>query len=319
MPYHPISSALAVLCLFLVGLPVSAQPGLPSLPNPQESPTSDTADAEWDSELTGKISVSQAAYRNWQEGGVNSLSFTTSLDGATERKGDRWAQAYTARFALGYINQEDQEVRKAEDRIRLQANLQYQGDGFFNTFSPTLAGDLRTQFAPGFAYSDNPYEDEAGVDPNNPRIGEDPPVRTSSFFAPGTVTESIGLTYDPLDPLSLRLGVAAKQTVVAEPDFRVLYGVDPDNLVRSEAGGQFSANLDQQLSESIRYRSQLDVFFAVNQLDNPPDAVWDNVINLQVNDWITTDLEFVALFDEDTSSAIQIREAISVGVSFTLL
>ena len=48
MPYHPISSALAVLCLFLVGLPVSAQPGVPSLPNPQESPTSDTADAEWE-------------------------------------------------------------------------------------------------------------------------------------------------------------------------------------------------------------------------------------------------------------------------------
>ncbi|MCS3683264.1 DUF3078 domain-containing protein [Salinibacter ruber] len=296
-----------------MGLPVSAQPGLPSLPNPQESPTSDTADAEWESELTGKISVSQAAYRNWQEGGVNSLSFTTSLDGATERAGDRWAQAYSARFALGYINQEDQEVRKAEDRIRLQASLQYQGDGFFNTFSPTLAGDLRTQFAPGFAYSDNPYPE------GNSRNEKDTPVRTSSFFAPGTVTESIGLTYDPLDPLSLRLGVAAKQTVVAEPDFRVLYGVDPDNLVRSEAGGQFSANLDQQLSESIRYRSQLDVFFAVNQLDNPPDAVWDNVINLQVNDWITTDLEFVALFDEDTSSAIQIREAISVGVSVTLL
>jgi len=319
MPFRSIIGVLTIACLAVPGSPVLAQPALPTLPNPQESPTSDTADAEWNSELTGKISVSQAAYRNWQEGGVNSLSFSTSLDGATEREGDRWAQAYTARFALGYINQEDQEVRKAEDRIRLQANLQYQGDGFFNTFSPTLAGDLRTQFAPGFAYSDNPYQDQADVDPANPRLDEEPPVRTSAFFAPGTVTESIGLTYDPLDQLSLRLGVAAKQTVVAEPDFRVLYGVDPDNLVRAEAGGQFSANLDQRLSESIRYRSQLDVFFAVNQLDNPPDAVWDNVINLQVNDWITTDLEFVALFNEDTSSEIQIREAISVGVSFTLL
>ena len=316
---RPLLAALTALCFAGMGPPVLAQPNLPSLPNPQESPTSDTADAEWDSELTGKVSVSQAAYRNWQEGGVNSLAFTTSLDGATERVGDRWAQAYTARFALGYVNQEDQEVRKAEDRIRLQANLQYQGDGFFNTFSPTLAGDLRTQFAPGFAYSENPYQDQADVEPTNPRLDEDPPVRTSSFFAPGTVTESIGLTYDPLDQLSLRLGVAAKQTVVTEPNFRVLYGLDPDNLVRAEAGGQFSANLDQSLSESIRYRSQLDVFFAVNQLDNPPDAVWDNVINLQVNDWITTDLEFVALFDEDTSSEIQIREAISVGVSFTLL
>ncbi len=315
MPHRTIVGALAVLCLAVTGPSVFAQPGLPSLPNPQESPTSDTADAEWDSELTGKISISQAAYRNWQEGGLNSLAFTTSLDGATERKGERWAQSYGMRLALGYLNQENQEVRKSEDRIRLQANLQYQGDGFFKHFSPTLAGDLRTQFAPGFAYSENPYTDDY---PDNPRAGEEPPVRTSSFFAPGTLTQSLGLTYNPLDQLSLRFGAASKQTIVSEPGFRVLYGVDPDNVMRVEAGGQFAGMLDQQITESIRYRSQLDVFFAFNQLENPPDVIWENVINLQVNSWISTDVEFVALFDEDTSKAIQLKEVISVGVSFTL-
>jgi hypothetical protein len=315
MPNRIFLCAFALLSLGMMGHVVSAQPGLPSIPNPQESPTSDTADAEWDSELTGKISVSQAAYRNWQEGGLNSLAFTTSLDGATERKGERWAQSYSARLALGYIDQEEQELRKSEDRIRLQANLQYQGDGFFKRFNPTLAGDLRTQFAPGFSYSDNPYTDDF---PDNPRAGREPPVRTSSFFAPGTLTQSVGLTYNPLDQLSLRFGAASKQTIVTNPDFRVLYGVDPDNLMRIEAGGQFAATLDQDITENIRYRSQLDVFFAVNQLENPPDIIWENVVNLQVNDWISTDLQFVALFDEDTSSAIQIKEVISVGVSFTL-
>ncbi|WP_103028967.1 DUF3078 domain-containing protein [Salinibacter altiplanensis] len=313
MPVRTVVGALAVACLVMAGASVHAQPKHSPIPNPQKRPISDTADAEWDSELTGKISVSQAAYRNWQEGGVNSLSFTTSLDGATEQEGDRWAQAYSAQFALGYINQEDQEVRKSEDRIRLQANLQYQGEGFFDKFSPTLAGDLRTQFATGFDYSDNPYPDD------DPLSEEEPPVQTSSFFAPGILTQSLGLTYTPVDPLALRLGIASKQTVVAEPDFRVLYGVDPDDPARIEAGGQFAARYDQQLSESIRYRSQLDVFFAVNQLENPPDAVWENVINLEVNDWLSTDLEFVALFDEDTSGAIQAKEVISVGVAFTLL
>lgn len=317
MSHRILFGLLAVLCLAIAGSPGFAQPGLPSLPNPQESPTSDTADAEWDSELTGKISISQAAYRNWQEGGLNSLAFTTSLDGATERKGDRWAQAYSVRLALGYIDQEEQEVRKSEDRIRLQANLQYQGDGFFKEFSPTLAGDLRTQFAPGFAYSENPYTDQ-DLDPNDPRLDKEPPVRTSSFFAPGTLTQSLGLTYNPFDQLSLRFGAASKQTIVTEPDFRVLYGVASDNLMRVEAGGQFAGTLDQQLTENIRYRSQFDVFFAFNQLENPPDVIWENVINLQVNSWISTDVEFVALFDEDTSKAIQLKEVISVGVSFTL-
>jgi hypothetical protein len=292
---------LAVTWFAVLGGAAFAQPDTPSPPDPNESPTSDTADAEWESELTSRLSVSQAAYKDWQEGGLSSLAFGTSLDGATERLGNRWAQAYDMKLAIGYINQEGREIRKSEDRIRLQANLQYNRDDFFRRFSPTIAADLRTQFASGFDYS------------------EDPPVETSAFFAPATLTQSLGLTYDPYESLSLRLGVASKQTIVTEEDFRAFYGVDEDNLIRAEVGGQFSAALDQRLSENIRYQSQLDAFLAVNQLENPPDVIWENTINMEVNNWITTDLEFVALFDEDTTDAIQLKEVISVGVSLTIL
>ena len=292
---------LAVTWFTVLGGAAFAQPDTPSPPDPNESLTSDTADAEWESRLTSRLSVSQAAYKDWQEGGLSTLAFAVSLDGATEHIEDRWAQAYDMRLAIGYINQEGREIRKSEDRIRLQANLQYNGDDFFRRFSPTIAADLRTQFASGFDYS------------------EDPPVETSAFFAPATLTQSLGLTYDPYESLSLRLGVASKQTIVTEEDFRAFYGVDEDNLTRAEVGGQFSAALDQRLSENIRYQSQLDAFLAVNQLENPPDVVWENVVNMEVNNWITTDLEFVALFDKDTTDAIQLKEVISVGVSLTIL
>ena len=292
---------LAVTWFAVLGGAAFAQPDTPSPPDPNESLTSDTADAEWESRLTSRLSVSQAAYKDWQEGGLSTLAFAVSLDGATEHIEDRWAQAYDMRLAIGYINQEGREIRKSEDRIRLQANLQYNGDDFFRRFSPTIAADLRTQFASGFDYS------------------EDPPVETSAFFAPATLTQSLGLTYDPYESLSLRLGVASKQTIVTEEDFRAFYGVDEDNLTRAEVGGQFFAALDQRLSENIRYQSQLDAFLAVNQLENPPDVVWENVVNMEVNNWITTDLEFVALFDKDTTDAIQLKEVISVGVSLTIL
>jgi hypothetical protein len=38
-----------------------------------------------------------------------------------------------------------------------------------------------------------------------------------------------------------------------------------------------------------------------------------------VNDWLSTDLEFVALFDDDITSKVQLKETISVGVNFSLL
>lgn len=317
MPYfvssRPLGGTVLILMLVVFGGPVHAQPGVPAPPDPNESPTSDTADAEWSYELTSKFRVSQAAYKDWQEGGLNSLAFATSLDGSAEREGDLWAQAYDMRLALGFIDQESQRIRKSEDLIRLQANLQYQGDDFFARFSPTLAGALRTQFAEGFDYSGNPYPE------GHPRAGREPPVKTAAFFAPGTITESLGLTYQPYESFSIRFGVASKQTIVRKEDFRVLYGVDEDDLARIEAGGQFVSVLDQRLTENIRYQSQLNVFFAVNQLENPPDVIWENVVNLEVNSWLSTDLEFVAVFDEDTTKALQLKEVISVGLSFTLL
>ena len=312
MSFRLSLSLFVFLSLFFAGGSAFAQSGLPSA-DPTKSPTSDTADAEWDRVLAGKFSASQAAYKDWQEGGLNSLSFSISLDGGAEKKGEMWAQAHTMRLALGFLDQEGREIRKSEDLIRLHSDLQFQGNGFFKQFNPTLAGDLRTQFASGFNYSNNPYPD------GHPRDGEDTPVQTSAFFSPGTITESLGLTYEPTESLSLLLGVASKQTIVLERDFRVLYGLDRSKTVRTEAGGQFSSNLDYDITENIRYRSQLNAFFALDQLNNPPDVIWENVLNLQVNSWLSTDLEYVAIYDEDTSKVIQMKEVISVGVTFSLL
>lgn len=273
----------------------------------------DSTQGQWTYNAAARLNASQAAYSNWEEGGGNnSLAFTTSLDGEAAQRGEHWIQSHELRLAFGLIDQEGQELRKAEDQIRASTSLRYEGDGFFRLFNPTVAGLLRTQFASGFDYESNPYPDDS------PRAGDTLPVENSAFFAPAFITESVGLTYAPNTRFTVRLGVASKQTVVTEPDFRVLYGVDPDNPTRVEAGAELAASYDRQFTDNVRYQSQLNVFFSVNQTEDPPDARWENVVNLKVNDWLSTDLTFEALFDKDISDDIQLKETISVGVSFTL-
>jgi len=313
MRFFPLSRVLAscATVLLLVGsAPLLAQPGEspPDRPPPDE-PVSDTADANWSYDALARLNASQAAYKDWKEGGGNnSLAFTASLGGAAEKKGEHWAQAHEMRLMFGIVDQANQELRKAEDQIRLSTNLQYLGEDFFRVFNPTAALNLRTQFASGFDYDSNPYEEDA----------QDPPVETSAFLAPAFITESLGLTYDPAEWMAVRLGAASKQTVVVEDDFRELYGVSPDELARVEAGAELASSIDYSFSENIQYRSQLDVFLSFNQLDTPPDVLWENRINLKVNSWLSTDLEFVALYNKSTTDAIQLREAISLGISFSL-
>jgi len=300
----------------------SAQPQSDDpVPDPEDPAESvpDSVNGEWMYDATGRLNFSQAAYKDWEEGaGNNSLALTANFGTSAARRGERWIQAHELRLAFGLINQEGQDLRKAEDQILWNSSVRYEGDDFFRLFNPTIAADLRTQFAKGFDYSGNPFEGELD-DTTDTRTDLESPVQTSAFFSPAFITQSLGLTYEPFKGFTMRLGAAAKQTVVAEQDFRVLYGVDPDDPIRWEAGAEFASAFDRQITENIRYRSQLNVFFSFNQTEQPPDARWDNTVSLQVNDWLSTDLQFVALFDRDISRAIQLKETISVGVSFTLI
>lgn len=268
-----------------------------------EIPEDSLITEEWNLNLITSLSASQAAYQNWQEGGLNTLAFTSSIDGLATKRLNRWIQIYDARFALGFIRQEDQDpdFRKATDVIRLRGNLLYRGNGFFRTFNPTIAARLRTQFAKGFDYE------------------EDDPELTSEFFAPAFITESIGLTYEPALWINTRLGLAGKETIVLNDELRTLYGLDPDQQVRFETGIESVTNVDRTLATNVRLLSTLSVFTAFEQFDELPDVTWENVVVMKVNEWLSTQLEFVTLYDKDTIDALQIKEVLSVGISFVLL
>ncbi len=284
----------AVLAL-LFGTPAAAQ----------QAPA-DTA-AAWKTSLIGKLSASQAGYENWAEGGVNTLAFTVSLGGKASRATGRWKQTYQGRLAFGQIKQDTLAFRKADDVIRLAAAWQYAGKGFFKTFNPTLGAEVRTQFAPGFNFDKDPLE-----------RGRTPPVKVSAFLSPGTFNQSLGLTYTPVEWFTQRVGFGAKETLVLIERFRPLYGLDPDRSVRFEAGLEARTEIDKEILENVTFKSTLGLFAAFNKPDLP-DALWENLIVMQVNEYLSVNFEFVTLFDRDISERAQFKEVLSLGVSLTLL
>ena len=267
----------------------------------------------WSLSLTGKLSASQAAYSNWTEGGISTLALTAGIDGKARREGTTWTQTHELRLAFGFLKQDTLDVRKADDLIRLASALQYKGAGFFDTFNPTLSATARSQFAAGFAYDEVPDElqNEGGT--------RAPPVQVSAFLAPGTFTETVGLSYEPADWLVQRFGLAGKQTVVRVQEVRPLYGLAPDRPARVEAGLSATTELDREVLENVRVQSTLSLFAAFNQTDALPDATWENVVTMQVNRYLTVNLEFTTLYDRDVSPDVQIKEVLSLGVTLVVI
>ncbi len=62
----------------------------------------------------------------------------------------------------------------------------------------------------------------------------------------------------------------------------------------------------------------MSLFASFNKPKNP-DALWENLITMKVNRWLNVSFEFVTLYDLDITSEVQLKEVLSVGVSFSLL
>ena len=267
----------------------------------------------WRSKLTGQLAFNQAAYSNWQEGGLDALAFTAGTNGRFARLIGQFKQTHDTRLAFGLVKQDTLQFRKAVDVIRYAFQFQYTGTG---DFQPTFATDIRTQFTAGFDY-DPAVEDYPTL---ADRIEPGERLKVSDFFAPAIWTQSLGVTYDPGAWYTARLGFATKETIVMIDRLRPVYGNALDEAVRLQAGLEFLAEVQKDLFENVNLQSRLSLFQAFNQIDSAaPDLVLENILQLKVNDWLNTNLEFVTLYDKDTIDEIQLKEVLSIGIAIRFL
>lgn len=281
-----------LLLLFLVVLTPLASSG-----QAEQALVEEDSVSVWTRNLVATVAGSQAAYRNWQEGGVNTLAYTLKLDGNFVRKGETWGQDHLLQLGFGQVRQEEVGLRKALDILRYAFALRLEQPG---PFSPTAATSFRTQFAPGYDYEKDPHR------------------KISDFFAPATFTQSVGVTYQPTDGFKTRLGLAAKETVVTIERLRSRYNVPLGTGVRFEAGLESLTELAKEIADNVLLESRLGLFASFNQPDRP-DLFWENALKMKVNSWLTTNFEVDLLYDRDVSTELQVKEVLSLGISIVML
>lgn len=276
----------------------------------QEADTLSAADG-WRSSLVASLTGNQAAFSNWQEGGVDALAATASLDGAFDRVVGGFLTTQDLRLALGVLRQDTLDVRKALDVARYEATAEVNSE---RAIRPAAAVLFRTQFAPGYDYTPTADEYPSLV------VVPGQELKVSDAFAPLVMSQSVGLAYRPGGGFVARTGLALKETVVGIERLRPVHGNALDQPVRVQAGLDAEVGLDRELMENVRLRSRLSAFQAFGQVgDEAPDVLFENVLLLKVNSLLNVRLDAAALYDADVSPDVQFREVVSVGVSVALL
>jgi hypothetical protein len=250
----------------------------------------------WNLELRGQLNGAQASYRNWEQGGVNTLAINAGTNFNARYRKESFG--YNLNIALEYGQAKiDDDYRKTEDEISVRNTFRW----FFEDDRWSMVSNFNflSQFDEG--------EDNAGE------------VVVSKFLAPAYITETLGISFQPLEYFSAEFGASARQTIVQDTDLSLRYGLDADENFRNELGFSFLFQFDKEIWENLRYVSSLETFTNANQHVDRSDFSFNNEIIGKVNDILNANLRFTMLYRDDVSDKIQIRQTLSLGLSFRLI
>ena len=284
----------------------------------------------WTTKGTITLLVNQAGFSNWDAGGDNNLSSTIKINYDFNYKKGEWLLDNKLLTSYGVNVTDDDGVRKTDDRFELNSILGKKTRwenwyfSFFNNF--------KTQFTDSYDYEDDFLDQNAN--PGDPYFGYDnEDFATSGFFKTATLQFGPGMLWKKTDNFSVNIApLTSKITFLTSEKFTyndddptaVFYessnvvetnGVAPGDSSLYELGLNVRGYYKVELMENVSFENILTLYS--DYLDTPKNIDLDYTLNvvLSVNDWLSTDLTFQTIYDDNAFSGFQMRETFGLGVN----
>lgn len=271
----------------------------------------------------GNISLlfNQAAFNHeWTGGGTSNYSGNLSLSYDFNYKKDKisWDNRLIGEYGISK-NKDDKYSRKTNDRLELNSILGKQIKE--SNWYASLFLNFKTQFAPGYEFNKDLNPEDAGYR-----------TETTHFLSPAYIQFGPGLLWKKSDNLYVNISPAAAKLILVDKDFTAVnesipgtldaynenkyFGVDANESTRFEFGASLSGYAKINIMENITAENILNLYS--NYLEDPQNVDVDYTFNLvmTVNKFITTNVTFQAIYDDNAVQGFQIREALGVGVTY---
>lgn len=287
----------------------------------QEETPKDTVPNGWT--RAGNISLlfNQAAFNHeWTGGGTSNYSGNLSLTYDFNYKHDKisWNNRLTGEYGITK-NKDDKYSRKTNDRLEFNSILGRQikeSNWYYSLFL-----NFKTQFAPGYEFNVDLNPDDAGYR-----------TETTHFLSPAYIQFGPGALWKKSDNLFVNISPATAKFILVDKDFTAVnknvpgaldaynenkyFGVDANETSRFEFGASVSAYAKFNIMANISAENILNLYS--NYLEDPQNVDVDYTFNLvmRVNRYITSNVTFQAIYDDNAVRGFQIRETLGVGLSY---
>ena len=270
---------------------------------------SDTLSA-WETGGNIGITFNQVALSNWAGGGDNTFSVGSNITLFSNFQQNKQTWKNDLQLGYGFTKIRDEDFRKSDDKLTFISKYDYSAT---KTLFYSALVDFRTQITEGLDYEDADS------------LGE--PTKISNTLSPGYLTLSLGATWRPTNYFEAFVApVSNRITIVTDTDLnsRGEFGVDSNKTINSELGATGRLKFQNEIMENVKLKSNLNLF-APYEAFTTVVVTWETLLNLKVNDYITTSVSLDVIYDEkveitrddgSVGPATQIKEALNIGFGY---
>ncbi len=261
--------------------------------------TEDKKDTLWTPKGVIGLNLSQVSFQNWSQGGENSIVFTFLSNFRINYIGEPWKWRNSLKFSYGRTKLGSEQFKTNDNEIFFESTLIHH---LAWNISPYAGITARTAVSKGFNYD------------------KEPAIQIVDFFDPFYLTEGVGFAYDKIENFTTRIGIGFKQTFADK--FNSKYTDDPEtpNVVESfknETGIESVTEYKIQFLENMVYYTYLRLFGRFEDID-VWDVRWDNIIVAKINKYFNVNFNVLLIYDVDETLRTQLKEALQLGISYSL-
>ena len=259
----------------------------------QEKPTETTSN--WKKKGTISFLLNQSSFSNWIAGGDNTVSGNLGINYDFNYSKENFTWDNKLILAYGLNNVKGNGTRKTDDRFEFNSLL---GKKAKKNWSYSFFLNLKTQFTDGYDYQ------------------QEPKAKTSAFLAPGYLSFGPGMLWKKSDNFKINLAPITSKITMVSDEFSGQYGTDAGKNTRYEFGFNGSLNYKATVMENISMEHILNVY--ANYLDNPQNIDIDYQLSfvMQINKYLSTNLNFHTIVDDNATSKVQFKEVFGLGVNY---
>ena len=256
----------------------------------------------------GNVSLlfSQSSFSNWVAGGENNLSGNVGInyDFNYKKKDITWDNKLQASYGLIQSKNAPYE-KKTDDRLEFNSIL---GKKAFGEWYYSFFLNFRTQFTRGYLYDKDPV---TSVEFRTPY---------TNFFSPAYLTTGPGLFWKKNENLKANLAPVTSKLTFVDSGFTLpneaYFGVEDGKSVRYELGFYASGYYKFNLITNVMAENTLNLFSNYLEDGQNVDVDYTLAVVMRINRYLSTNINFQAIYDDNAFRGLQTREVFGLGINF---